>query len=144
VAVSLLVLLAVVVAPVIRVARRVFPGTRPRPSPQAGTRWLPWRTKLAALVWVILFAALGSAVVMLGGDDRMPPTSAWDKYLVLTNFVTFLALGLSVLVIFSAVRIWSRTGLRWITRVKYSVVAAACIMLSWFAIHWHLVGPVRL
>ena len=81
---------------------------------------------------------------MLGGDDRMPPTSAWDKYLVLTNFVTFLALGLSVLVIFSAVRIWSRTGLRWITRVKYSVVAAACIMLSWFAIHWHLVGPVRL
>jgi CubicO group peptidase (beta-lactamase class C family) len=144
VAISLLVLLAVVVAPVIRVARRVFPGHRPLPSPQPGTRWLPWTTQVAAVVWVMLFAALGSALVVLGGDDIMPPNSAWDKYLVLTNFVTALALGLSLFVVFSAVRVWRRTGLRRITRVKYSLVAAACLMLSWFAIHWHLLGPVRI
>ncbi len=45
---SLLVLLAVVVAPVIRVARRMFLGHRPLPSPQPGTRWLPWTTQVAA------------------------------------------------------------------------------------------------
>jgi CubicO group peptidase (beta-lactamase class C family) len=144
VAVSLLVLLAVVVAPLIRVARRVFPGHRPLPSPQPGTRWLPWTTQVAAVVWVILFAALGSALAVLGGDDAMPPTSAWDKYLVLTNFVTALALGFSLLVVFSAVRVWSRTGLRRITMVKYSLVAVACLILSLFAIHWHLLGPVRI
>jgi hypothetical protein len=33
--------------------------------------------------------------------------------------------------------------LRQITRVKYSVVAIACAYLSWFSLHWHLVGPVR-
>jgi CubicO group peptidase (beta-lactamase class C family) len=144
VAVSLLILLAVVVAPLIRVVRRMFPGHRPLPSPQPGTRWLPWTTQVAAVVWVILFAALGSALVVLGGDDAMPPTSAWDKYLVLTNLVTALALGLSFLAVFSAVRVWSRTSLRRITRVKYSIVAAACLILSWFAIHWHLLGPVRI
>ncbi len=33
---------------------------------------------------------------MLGGDDAMPPTSSWDKYFVVTNFVAALALGLSL------------------------------------------------
>jgi CubicO group peptidase (beta-lactamase class C family) len=144
VAASLVILLAVVIAPVIRVARRVFPGHRPLPSPQPGTRWLPWTTQVAAVVWVILFAALWRVAVVTGGDDTLPPTSAWDKYFVLTNFVTALALGLSLFVVFSAVRVWSRTGLRRITQVKYSVVGVACLILSWFAIHWHLLGPLRI
>jgi hypothetical protein len=46
-------------------------------------------------------------------------------------------------VIFSAMRTWGRVKLRQITRVKYSVVAIACAYLSWFSLHWHLVGPVR-
>src|SRR3984957_6486556 len=66
VAVSLLVLLAVVIAPVIRVARRVLPGHRPLPAPRTGTCWLPWTTQVAAVVWVILFTTLGSLVVVLG------------------------------------------------------------------------------
>jgi hypothetical protein len=144
VAASLLVLLAVVISPLIRQGRRVFMGHRPLLAPQPGTRWLPWSTQVASLVWIILFSALGIVLVTLGGSDAMPPTSAWDKYLVLMNFVTALALGLSLFAIFSAVRVWSREGLRRITRVKYSLVAAACLMLSWFSIHWHLLGPVRI
>jgi CubicO group peptidase (beta-lactamase class C family) len=144
VAASLLVLLAVVVAPLIRQGRRVFMGHRPLPAPQPGTRWLPWTTQVGSLVWIILFSALGIVLVKLGGSDAMPPTSAWDKYLVLMNFVTALALGLSLLAVFSAIRAWSRTGLRRITRVKYSLVAVACLILSWFSIHWHLLGPVRI
>ncbi len=140
---SLLVLLAVILAPVIRQARRLFLSRRPPPSPQPGTQWLPRVTQVAALVWVILFAALGAALVMVGGDDSMPPTSAWVKYFVLMNFVTTLALGLSLFVIFSAIRTWSRAKLRHITRVKYALVAIACLFLSWFSLHWHLLGPVR-
>ncbi|MGB8535729.1 MAG: serine hydrolase domain-containing protein [Acidobacteriaceae bacterium] len=140
---ALLVLLAVILAPVVRQARRMFLGHRPMPSPQPGTRWLPATTQVAALVWVILFALLGAGVIALGGDDAMPPTSAWDKYFVLMNFVTVFALGLSLFVILSAVRTWGRVQLRRITRVKYAVVAIACMYFSWFSLHWHLLGPVR-
>jgi CubicO group peptidase (beta-lactamase class C family) len=140
---SLLVLLAVILAPMVRQARRMFLSHRPMPSPQPGTRWLPGTTQVAALVWVILFAALGGALIVLGGDDTMPPTSAWDKYFVLMNVVTALALGLSLLVIFSALRTWGRAKLRQITTVKFALVAMACVYLSWFSLNWHLLGPVR-
>jgi CubicO group peptidase (beta-lactamase class C family) len=140
---ALFVLLAVILAPVARQARRMFLGHRPIPSPQPGTQWLPGTTQVAALVWVILFAALGTGLIALGGDDAMPPTSAWDKYFVLMNFVTVFALGLSLFVIFSSMRTWGRVKLRQITRVKYAVVAIACVYLSWFSLHWHLLGPVR-
>jgi CubicO group peptidase (beta-lactamase class C family) len=140
---SLLVLVAVILAPVIRQARRMFMSHRPPPSPQPGTQWLPPITQVAALVWVILFAALGAALVIVGGDDSMPPTSAWVKYFVLINFVTTLALGLSLFAIFFALRIWGRGKLRRITKVKYTLVSIACLFLSWFSVHWHLLGPLR-
>ncbi len=140
---SLLVLLTVILAPVIRQTRRLFLSHRPPPSPQPGTQWLPRLTQIAALVWVILFAALGTALVMVGGDDSMPPTSAWAKYFVLMNFVTTLALGLSLFAVFSAIRTWGQARLRRITKVKYAVVAIASLFLSWFSLHWHLLGPVR-
>ncbi len=140
---SLLVLLAATLAPVIRQVRRMFLRHRPLPSPQPGTQWLPRVTQAAALVWILMFAAVGTALVMLGGDDSMPPISSWDKYFVLLNSVTALALGLSLFVVFSAIRTWSRATLRFITKTKYAVVAIACLFLSWFSIHWHLLGPVR-
>jgi hypothetical protein len=141
---SLLILLAVAIAPVVRLGRRVFLRHRPRPEPQPDTRWLPLTIQVASAVWLALFSVLGIALVVIGGNDAMPPTSYWDKYLVLTNLVTAFAVGFSLFVVFSAIRIWGRTGLRRITQVKYSVVAAACFFLSWFAIHWRLLGPVRL
>ena len=140
---ALLVLLAVILAPVVRQARRMFLRHRAMPTPQPGTQWLPGISQAAALVWVILFGALATAMIAIGGDDAMPPTSAWDKYLVLMNFVTVVALGLTLFVVFSAVGIWGRAKLRRITRVKFAVVAIACVYLSWFSVHWHLVGPVR-
>ena len=141
---SLLVLLAVLVALFIRVARRMFLARRPLPSPQPGTRWLPWTAQLASALWLIVLVALGTVLVLFGSDDAMPPSSAWDKYLVVMNFVTALAVGLSVWAVFSAIRICGRTDLRHTTRVKYSLVAVAGVILSWFSIHWHLLGPVRI
>jgi CubicO group peptidase (beta-lactamase class C family) len=143
-AASCLILLAVVVWPLGRVARRIFLSHRTRLAPQPGTHWLPWTTKIAAGVWLVLLAAIGIAALVEGGSDAMPPTYAWDKYLVLMNAVTALALLLSGLAIVAAIRVWGRGGLRRITKVKQAVVAAACLFLCWFALHWHLLGPVRL
>jgi CubicO group peptidase (beta-lactamase class C family) len=140
---SLLVLFAVILAPVIRQTRRWFLSRRPPLSPQSGTQWLPQITQVAALAWVILFAALGAALVTVGGDDSMPPTSAWVKYFVVIDFVTTLAIGLSLFAVYSAIRTWGHAKLRRITKVKYAVVAIACLFLSWFSLHWHLLGPVR-
>ena len=47
----------------------------------------------------------------------------------------------SVLAIFSGLLAWLRNYLRAITKVKFSLVALACLFLMWFAIHWNIIGP---
>ena len=137
---SLLVLAMVIAASLSRLARRIFLRKRPRPAPQTGTRWLPLASQVAAWIWVTMFATI-FIFFAANGDDLMPPNAAWNKYLYLINGVTALALLLSVFAIISGVRIW-RTELRSITKVKYSLVALACAVLCWFAIHWNVIGPV--
>jgi hypothetical protein len=141
---SLLVLLLAVLAPVIRVSRRIILRRRPRPSPQPGTHWLPRTTQVAAGLWVVLLATIGIIAAVVNGPDSMPPTSAWDKYFVLINIMTAMAIGFSLVAVFSAIRIWRHTTLRKISMLKYSLVAIACVILSWFSIHWNLLDPVRI
>jgi CubicO group peptidase (beta-lactamase class C family) len=140
---SLAVLILVVLAPLIRLARKLILRRRPPLAPQPGTRLLPLTTQVAACLWVVLLVTLGICLIVLGGEDAMPPTSAWDKYFVLLNIVTAVAIAFSLATVISAVRIWRHTALRKISLVKYSLVALACVMLCWFAFHWHILGPVR-
>jgi CubicO group peptidase (beta-lactamase class C family) len=135
------VLALVVVATVLRMGSRVFLRKRPRPAPQPGTRWLPFFSKLAAWVWVALLAGI-FIFFAVAGDDLNPPTQAWDKYFYLINAITALALALSLFAILSGIRVWRRGELRRITKVKFSLVGLACLILSWFAIHWNVIGPV--
>jgi len=141
---SLAVLILVVLAPLIRVGRKLILHRRPPLVPQPGTRRLPLTTKVVASLWVVLLVTLGICVVVLGGEDAMPPTSTWDKYSVLLNILTAVAIAFSLAPVISAIRIWRDTTLRKITMVKYSLVAVACVVLCWFAIHWHILGPVRI
>jgi len=138
---SLGVLALVVLATLLRTGRRIFLRKRPRLTPQPGTRWLPFVPKLAAWVWVAL---LGGILIFFAaaGDDMNPPTPAWDKLFYLVNFVTALALFFSVFAIISGIRVWRKGELRRITKLKFSLVALACLILSWFAIHWNVIGPV--
>jgi hypothetical protein len=99
---------------------------------------------VAAGLWVVLLVTLGISILVLGGEDAMPPTSAWDKYFVLLNILTAVAVAFSPAPVISAIRIWRDTTLRKISMVKYSVVAVACVVVCWFAIHWHILGPVRI
>jgi hypothetical protein len=136
---SLVILLAVMVATLCRFIRRVLLRKRPKPIAQPGTAWLPFASKLAGWLWVALFGTIGGIVAALG-DNAIPPTPAWDKYFLLMNCVVFILLLLSAYAVISAIRA-SRGTLRWITKVKFALVAVACAFLSWFAIHWHLIGP---
>jgi hypothetical protein len=141
VACSLGVLALVVIATILRMGRRIFLRKRPRPAPQPGTRWLPFISKLAAWVWVGMMAAI-FIFFAAGGDDLNPPTPAWDKWFYLINFVTAFALFVSLFAVVSGILVWRKPDLRKITKLKFSLVALACLILSWFAIHWNIIGPV--
>jgi CubicO group peptidase (beta-lactamase class C family) len=137
---SLLTLLAVVLAALSRTIRRLFIRNRPKPAPRPGTRWVPRTSQFAAWIWVLLISTIFVLFTVLG-DDSAPPTRAWDRYLYLVNAVTAIAIFFSALAIVSCLFLWPRTDLRKITKVKFSLVALACLFLSWFAIHWNIIGP---
>jgi len=137
---SCLVLLAVVLATSFRFFRRLVFRKRPKLAPQPGTVWLPFGTKLASWIWFVLVSTM-VIVFASFGDDSVPPTHEWDKYLYLVNLVTAFAIFFSVFAILSGLRAWLRSRLRTITKIKFSLVAIACLLVTWFAIHWNIFGP---
>jgi CubicO group peptidase (beta-lactamase class C family) len=137
---SVLILAAVILASLYRVSRRLLFKNRPKPTPQPGTAWLPRTTHIAAWLWLALLGGIFGFLVSTG-DDLAPPTQAWDKYLYLVNAVSVIAALFSLLAIGSGLIAWFRSDLRRITQIKFSLVALACLVLSWLAIHWNILGP---
>jgi CubicO group peptidase (beta-lactamase class C family) len=137
---SLVALVAVVIAAFKRLAHRLLLRSRPKPAPQPNTAWLPWPTQVAAWIWVLMLFAL-IAYILGAPDEALPPTPAWDKYFLILNWVIGTAMLFSAFAIVSAAGAWSR-ALRLTTRIKYSLVAMACLVLCWFAISYHLIGQV--
>jgi CubicO group peptidase (beta-lactamase class C family) len=139
---SLVVLAAVVLASLLRLGRRIFLRKRTQPAPQPGTVWLSWGPRLAAFGWLILLGSITGYLAAVG-DDQMPPTPEWFKWFTVLNWATGVVLLLSLFAVISAIRIWRRDPLRWITRVKFTLVGVACVLLSWWAVHWNLIGPAH-
>jgi CubicO group peptidase (beta-lactamase class C family) len=139
---SLGVLVLIVLASFIRVGKRLFFRKRPRPAPQPGTVWVSAAARIAAFIWIALIGSI-LIFVAIEGDDLMPPTPDWFKWFVLINWMTAVALFFSLLAVVSGIRVWWRDNLRTITRVKFSLVGLSCLILSWFAIHWNLIGPAH-
>jgi CubicO group peptidase (beta-lactamase class C family)/cytochrome b561 len=138
---SIGVLVLVILASLIRTWRRLFQRKRPRPEPQPGTIWITAAPRLAAFLWIIFLGVL-LGYFAVKGDDLMPPTPAWFKWFAAENFVAMLAIVLSTLAVVAGIDAWSR-NIRVITKVKFSFVALACAILSWIAIHWHIIGPTN-
>jgi hypothetical protein len=138
---SVVILAAVILASLYRVGRRLFFKNRPQPSPQSGTAWLPRTTRIAAWFWLGLLGGIFGFFASVG-DDLAPPTHAWDKYLYLVNSVALIAILFSLFAIASGIIAWFRADLRSITQIKFSLVALACLVLCWLAIHWNALGPV--
>jgi CubicO group peptidase (beta-lactamase class C family) len=139
---SLCALLLVVLATLLRLGRRILLSKRPRLEPQPGTIWLTLGPRIAAFAWVIL---LGSILVyfLSTGDDALPPTPEWFKWFVLMNWATAVAIFFSLFAVVAGIRIWFRDQTRWITMVKFSLVGLSCLILCWFSIHWHVIGPAH-
>ena len=136
---SIGILTLVILASLIRTWRRLFQRRRGRPEPQPGTIWLTTAPRLSAFLWVIFFGVL-LGYFAIKGDDIMPPTPAWFKWFVAENFVAMLAIVVSTIAVIAGFDAWGR-DVRVITKLKFSFVALACAFLSWFAIHWHIIGP---
>ena len=135
-------LLLVVIATLLRIGRRIFWRRRPRLGPQPGTRWIPWGPRMASFTWVILSATLGIWQIATRNEITIP-TPEWFPWFAIMNWATALAIVMSIFALASAITIWWREGMRWITRVKFTLVGIACVFLSWFAVHWHVIGPAH-
>ena len=138
---SLGIFVLIILATIVRTWRRLFQRRRPRPEPQPGTIWLTAAPRLAAFLWIGLLGTL-MAYFAIKGDDLMPPTPAWFKWFALENFVAMVCIVVSTLAVVAGIKAWAR-DLRLITKVKFSFVALACAFVSWFAIHWHIIGPTN-
>lgn len=138
---SIGILVLVILASLIRTWRRLFQRKRPRPEPQPGTIWLTTAPRSAAFLWVIFIGVL-IGYFAIKGDDIMPPTPAWFKWFVAENVVALLAIIVSTIAFIAGIDAWGRE-VRLITKLKFSFVALACAFLSWFAIHWHIIGPTN-
>jgi hypothetical protein len=61
----------------------------------------------------------------------------------LISWFTGIAIFFSIFALGSGVLIWRRADLRFISQLKFSLVALACVFLSWYSIHWNLLGPIH-
>ena len=137
---SLAVFAATILANMWRLGRRIFLRKRPRSAPQPGTMYLTWALAAAGNGWVVLIGGI-LMYLTIAGDDPMPPTPAWFFWFKVINVATGILIAISVLAAISAWRVWLHNELRRITKVKFSIVGAACVVMCWFAIHWNLIGP---
>jgi CubicO group peptidase (beta-lactamase class C family) len=139
---SLVILAAVVAASLLRLGRMIFLSKRPPFKQQPGTVRLTVGAKLSATAWIGLTIGTGLLMSRLE-NETMLPTHALDKYFVVMNLVTGVAILLSCLAAFAGLRVWRLSDVRFISKLKFSLVAAACVFLTWFSVHWHLIGPAH-
>jgi hypothetical protein len=140
---SLGILLLVVLASVIRFGRRLLFRRRPIFQPQPDTAWLTFGPRAAAFAWIALAIFTGTFLAISMGPDTLPPTHADDKYFVMMNLLTGLAIFFSIFAVRAAAKIAEQKKTRGITRLKFLLVALACVFLTWFSIHWNIIGPAH-
>src|SRR5467141_1989828 len=140
--VSLAILILVIMASLVRLGRRIIMPKRPAFKPQPGTLGLTLAPRLSAIAWIAL--AIGTAVLMSRlENESMLPSHDVDKYFVMMNLVTGLAIFFSLFAVVAGLLVWRRSEVRFISKLKFSLVAFACLFLTWFSVHWHLIGPAH-
>lgn len=139
---SLLAVLLPVLASLVRFGRRMFFRKRPQFAPQQGTARLTAWPRLACWAWVATLAIVIAFVSYASSDSSLPPTRALEKYFVLENYVAAVAIFFSLWAVLSGIRVWRRE-LRTISKLKYTVVALACVYLTYFSIHYRVIGPAH-
>ena len=132
-------LLLVVIAALIRTWRRIFFFTSARSShlTQAGTAWATFSMQLAGfalLALLVYIAVLASHVSEITTFYQIGHLDPWLRFEVALAALVFLTLIFAFL---SGVRA-VRRPLRWITRLKFTIVTLSCLYLGWFLLFFHL------
>ena len=141
-AISVLSLLFVVLASLVRWGRKLFFRNRQQFKPQPGTQWLTTGPRLAAFTWIIVGIWLLALSINLQ-KSTLPSFPTLERYFWLITWFSVLAVFFSIFAFIAGIRIWSRAETRLISRLKFSLVAAACVFLTWYSIHWNLIGPIH-
>ncbi len=141
-ALSLLILLPVVIASLIRLGRRLFLRNRPPLKAQPGTLWISIGPRLAAFLWIVVAIWL-AALAMTLQNETLPVFPVIQRYFSLITWFSALAALFSISALVAGLRIWARADVRTVSRVKFSLVAVACMFLTWYSIHWNLIGPIH-
>ena len=141
-ALSLLILLPVVIASLLRLGRRFFFRNRAPLKPQPGTLWMTMGPRLAAFFWIVVAIWLAALATTLQ-NETLPAFPVIQRYFSLITWFSALAALFSIFALVAGVRIWTRADVRTISRLKFSLVAAACVFLTWYSIHWNLIGPIH-
>jgi CubicO group peptidase (beta-lactamase class C family) len=139
---SVVTVLLPLVSSLARFARRRAFRHRPHFQPQPGTLYLTPGPRLACFAWLIVGGIVGAIAAHFSSDTALAPTSAFDKALVILNIFAVIATLLSVSAVYSGLAIWFRE-IRIISQVKFSLVALSCLFLTFFALHWHILGPAH-
>jgi CubicO group peptidase (beta-lactamase class C family) len=125
----------------LRLARRyIFHSSQPIAPP--GRVALGALPVASIIYWLLLLISLG-VLFSRFNDDSLPPSSSWDKFFLLGDGLFVIAVVLSVFTLVSAARIWRRPATSRFSQIKFTLVALACLYLSWFTLHWHLITPVH-
>lgn len=140
--ISTIILLLVVLAPLGRLSRKLFLRNRPPLKPQPGTLWLTAGPKLAAFFWVLVGVWFVCLALPLQ-NAVVPAFSSIQRYFWLMDWSAVVAVFFSIIAVIAGLRIWFRPDIRAISRVKFSLVALACIFLTWYSIHWNVIGPIH-
>jgi CubicO group peptidase (beta-lactamase class C family) len=139
---SLLTVLLVCLAPLVRLYRRLFQRRRTTPAPQPGTRWMTFPLQLACLLSLVVVVHLGISFASLGEIADFYQIGHLDRVFIAQNILTAIALLAIFFGLVSGLRTL-RQPLRFITKVKFALVSLACLYLGWFAIFFHFIGSAH-
>jgi CubicO group peptidase (beta-lactamase class C family) len=138
-AIAVITMLLLVIAALVRTWRRLFLHKRAKLAPQPGTAWATFSMQLAGfalLALLIYIAVLVSQVSEVTNFYQIGHLDPWLRFEVVLAVIVFITLIFAFL---SALRVMRRP-LRWITRLKFTIVTLSCLYLGWFLIFFHLMA----
>jgi CubicO group peptidase (beta-lactamase class C family) len=133
---------SVLIALMLRLGRRYLLRTS-QPTPKPGTLPLSALQKVTAIYWTLLLVGLAGAIGVIAGDDTLHITSAWDKYFLIADIVFAIAVILSLFAVVAAIRVWRRSATSRMSQIKFTLLGLASLFLSWFVVHWNVIGPIH-
>jgi CubicO group peptidase (beta-lactamase class C family) len=139
---SSMIVCSVLFALLLRLTRRYLLRSS-EPMPKSGALSLSALQRAAAVYWTVLLVGLAVVIGVVATGDSFRPTSAWDKYFLIADVLFAIAVLLSIFAVGSAVMVWRRPATHRMSQIKCILVGLACLFLSWFVVHWNVIGPIH-